>query len=334
MIAYPGLASEAFRHPLDQEAEQTLRSVPGFDLVTRKFIEFLYERPQLVYLMGNSIQVGPSQYASLYQLFQECVTALDIDPAPQLFVSQNPTVNSYALGEDNPYVVVYSGLLDLLTEAEIRAVLSHELGHIKCGHTTLTQMAIWVMTTASVVGELTLGLGSLVSSSLVLAFYEWRRKAELSADRAALLGTDHLETVLTTMMKLSGGSHRYGSELNLDAFRQQSLAYQDLDEDGLNTVYKVLWYSGGQGMMMTHPFPVERVAYLEEWAKSGAYDRIRQGQYPRKSSATAPAAAAPAAPSPVATASNSAPGRSSEIELLKQEIAALQQELARRKGQR
>ncbi len=337
MITYPGLASEAFRHPLDQEAEQALRSVPGFDLVTRKFVEFLYERPQLVYLMGNAIQVGPEQYRSLYRLFQDCIACLDVDPAPQLFVSQNPAVNSYALGEDNPYIVVNSGLLDLLTEAEIRAVLAHELGHIKCGHTTLTQMALWVMSTASLVGELTFGLGSLVSTSLVMAFYEWRRKAELSADRAALLGTDHLETVLSTLMKLSGGSHRYSQELTLNAFRRQSLAYQDLDDNGLNTLYKMLLYSGGQGMMMTHPFPVERVTYLEEWANSGAYDRLRQGHYPRRPTSPSAPTASPARPTPAAAPLSSpaaAPtSASSEIVRLQQEIAELQEELARRKSQ-
>ena len=40
MATYPGISSEAFRHPLDRQAEQTLRSVPGFDLVARKFVEF------------------------------------------------------------------------------------------------------------------------------------------------------------------------------------------------------------------------------------------------------------------------------------------------------
>ncbi|MGA1473582.1 MAG: M48 family metallopeptidase [Prochlorothrix sp.] len=355
MVSYPGLASDAFRHPLDQEAEQALRSVPGFELVARKFIELLYERPQLVYLMGNAIQVGPNQYSTLHRLFQECVVCLDVDPVPQLFVSQNPAVNSYALGEENPYIVVYSGLLDLLTEAEIRAVLAHELGHIKCGHTTLTQMAIWVMNTASIVGEFTLGLGNLVSTSLVMAFYEWRRKAELSADRASLLGTDDLDTVLSTLMKLAGGSQRYGGELTLSAFRKQSMAYQDLDEDGLNTLYKALFYSGGTDLMMTHPFPVDRVTYLEEWATSGAYQRIRQGTYPRKSTAATAATAPPSSasarpqaattspPRSAATSSNAKPSvhstptpsssSSAEIEQLRQEIHALQAELARRKGQ-
>ena len=127
MPAYPGISSDAFRHPLDREAEQALRSVPGFDLVARKFVEFMYERPQTVYLMGNHIQVGPRQYATLYHILRECVQSLDLSPEPTLFVCQNPVVNSYALGEERACVVVNSGLLDLMDEAELRSVIAHEL---------------------------------------------------------------------------------------------------------------------------------------------------------------------------------------------------------------
>lgn len=281
MPTYPGISSEAFRHPLDQQAEQALRRVPGFDLVARKFVEFLYERPQLVYLMGNSIQVGPRQYSTIYHLFRECVRDLDIYPEPTLFVVQNPQVNSYALGQEHPYVVVNTGLLDLLSEAEIRTVLAHELGHIKCGHTILIQMGIWAMNAASMLSEVTLGLGNIVSSGLIYAFYEWRRKAELSSDRAALLVTDDLNTVMQAMMKVAGGSAQYSHECSLDEFIHQSESYQELDQDALNQIYKFILYNGGNGSMLAHPFPVDRLRYLREWAISDDYRQIRQGNYQR-----------------------------------------------------
>ncbi|CCQ56381.1 hypothetical protein CWATWH0005_2777 [Crocosphaera watsonii WH 0005] len=53
MPSYPGLSSEAFRHPLDKQAEETLRSVPGFDLVATSFMEYLYERPQSNFFDGK-----------------------------------------------------------------------------------------------------------------------------------------------------------------------------------------------------------------------------------------------------------------------------------------
>ncbi len=315
MATYPGISSEAFRHPLDFQAEQALRSVPGFNLVASKFVELIYERPQLVYLMGNSIQVGPRQYATIYGMFRECVRDLDIYPEPSLFVSQNPQVNSYAMGQEHPYIVINTGLLDLLTDDEIKTVLAHELGHIKCGHTILIQMAMWVVNAASVIGEMTFGLGNIVSNGLIVAFYEWRRKAELSSDRAALLVMENPRTVMTTMMKISGGSNRFIDECSLEEFIKQSENYRNLDEDGLNQVYKALMYAGVNGML-SHPFPVERIHYLQEWANSSEYRDIRKGDYARVTVET----------------TNTAP-TASESERLRREIDELQQEIDRRKSQ-
>lgn len=281
MPIYPGISSEAFRHPLDRQAEQALRSVPGFDLVARSFVEYFYERPQQVFLLGNSIKVGPRQYSTLYGIFRECLQALDVAVETTLYVSQNPLANSYALGHEKPYIVINSGVLDLLEEAEIRAIIAHEVGHIKCDHTLLIQMAIWAMGAASLLGELTLGLGNVISSSLIYAFYEWRRKAELSADRAAMLVIDDLNPILQTMMKTAGGSQRYGYECSLEEFIRQADNYQDLDRENLNQLYKFLIYNGGNGAFLTHPFPVERLRYLQQWASSAEYDRIRQGNYQR-----------------------------------------------------
>ncbi|MEH2302662.1 MAG: M48 family metallopeptidase [Nostoc sp.] len=317
MPTYTGISSEAFRHPLDRQAEQALRNLPGFDLIARKFVEFIYERPQLVYLMGNTIQVGPRQYSTIYQMFRECVRDLDIYPEPTLFVSQNPQANSYALGQENPYIVINTGILDLLDEAEIRAVLAHELGHIKCGHTILIQMAMWAMSAASALGELTFGIGNLVTQGLIYAFFEWRRKAELSSDRAALLVMDDLNPVMSTMMKLSGGSNKYANECSLQEFIKQSENYQALDEDGLNQVYKFLMYNGAQGMMLSHPFPVERLHYLRAWAISEEYQQIRRGNYQRS----------PASGSVNVPAESSA----NETETLRRQIEELQREIDRMK---
>jgi Zn-dependent protease with chaperone function len=282
MPTYTGISSEAFRHPLDYQAELALRSVPGFDLVARKFVEFVYERPRQVFLMGNSIEVGPRQYASIYHLFREYVRDLDVASEPTLFVSQSPVVNAYALGQERPCIVLSTGLLDMLDEAELRSAIAHELGHIKCGHTTLIQMANWAISLVFSLSNLTFGLSSLVSTGLILAFYEWLRKAELSADRAALLLLNDLNPVLYSMMRLSGGSSRYANEMSLDEFIRQSERYQQLDQDGLNQVYKFFLYNNiSGGVFLTHPFTVERVQYLRDWASSDEFRQIQAGNYRR-----------------------------------------------------
>jgi Zn-dependent protease with chaperone function len=319
MPTYTGISSNAFRHPLDLEAEKTLRNLPGFDLVSRKFVEFLYERPQFVFHMGNSIQVGPRQYSNIYQIFRECVRDLDIYPEPSLFISQYPLSNAYALGQEQPSIVLNSALLDLMDDAEIRSVIAHELGHIKCGHTTLTQMAIWAISTASLIGEMTFGLGNIIGSGLIFAFYEWKRKAELSADRAALLVMDDLNPVMKSMMKLAGGSIKHANECSLDEFIRQSERYQALDQEELNQVYKFLLYNNlAQGVFLSHPFLVERIGHIRNWATSEDYRQIKSGNYRR---AGAEGAVNVEAKTP-----------SNQVNELRRQIEELQQEIDRIKN--
>lgn len=319
MPQYPGISSEAFRHPLDREAEETLRNLPGFDMVAKTFVEFVYERPQSVFKMGNYIEVGPRQYSTVYHVFRECVRNLDIAPEPLLFVSQDPQLNAYSLGQDHPSMTLNSGLLDATDEAQLRTVIAHELGHIKCGHTILIQMALWAISTAMFVGEMTFGLGNAIGSGLIYAFYEWRRKAELSADRAALLATDDLDSVMQAMMVMAGGSRKYAHELSLKEFIRQSERYQDLDRGNFNQIYKFLLYNGAQGIAFTHPFAVERLYYLREWANSSEYQQIRAGNYRRDDAR----GAVDVDPTP-----------ESQAESLRRQIEELQREIEREKAKR
>ena len=318
MPTYPDISSQAFKHPLDQQAEQALRSVPGFDLLAKSFSEYLYERPQQILLMGNDLKVGPRQYATLYGIYRQCLRDLDMFPEPNLYVSQNPLANAYSLGSEHPYIVLNTALLDLLDEEEIRVILAHELGHLKCDHSILIQMSFWVMGAANLLGDITLGLGKAITTGLVYAFYEWRRKAELSADSAALLVTDDLNLVLRTLMKCAGGSQKYLHECNLEEFIRQGEAYRQLDQDNLNQIYKFLIYNGGNGSFLTHPFSVERVHYLQQWFNSESYRQIRQGNYAKTG----------------VKSSINVDANDSESERLQRQIAELQAQIERAKRQR
>ena len=56
----------------------------------------------------------------------------------ELYVTQTPIVNAMAVGFDEPFIVINSGLLGAARREEQRTILAHELGHIMSGHTTYT----------------------------------------------------------------------------------------------------------------------------------------------------------------------------------------------------
>jgi hypothetical protein len=165
---------------------------------------------------------------------------------------------------------------------------------------------------------MTFGLSNLISTGLLLAFYEWLRKAELSADRASLLVMDDLNPILHSMMKMAGGSINHANELSLDEFIRQSERYQELDQDGLNQVYKFLLYNNfSSGIFLTHPFTVERAQLVREWSTSEEYRQIRAGSYARGTQGT------------VDVPAESSASEQSDVDNLRRQIEELQREIDR-----
>ena len=180
-IVLTDISSAAWEHPADRAALNALRAIPGFDQVVRKVASFFGERGVRQLFLANAVRVGPNQRPKLWAQYQEVLATLDWKEVPELYVTQTPLVNAAAVGFDKPFIVLNSGMMELLNDEERRDILGHELGHIMSGHTTYTTIAIII---------LTLGLNNLPFLAGIallpfqLALMEWYRKAEFSADRA------------------------------------------------------------------------------------------------------------------------------------------------------
>ncbi len=273
---FPQISGVAWEHPADRAALQALRSVPGVDEVIRKILALLGgERGIRLLFQGNAVRVGPAQFPRLWHLHTEVCTTFDWPDVPELYVSQTPFFNAGAYGVDTPFIVIHSAALELLDDDELRVLLSHEMGHVMSGHALYR-------TIAAVLAIISLGalpmLASLVVLPVRLAFLEWSRKSELSADRAGLLGAQDIVVAQRVDMKMAGGGRGAGfaGQMNVDAFMQQAHEYAASGE-GLDVVYKVL-----STLALTHPMHTVRAAELQRWVASGEYDRILRGEYPRR----------------------------------------------------
>jgi len=267
---FPRITSSAFEHPADRAALEAVKKIPVLDKVFRKFLELGLERIMRIQLMGQAIHVTPKQCSKVYKLFKEAADTLDMHE-PDLFLASNPYVNAFTFGAERPFIVIQSGLVDLLDEEELMAVLSHELGHVKAGHVLYRSIAYFL---AHIAARL-LGLGGLASMGLAVALYDWSRKSELTADRAELLVVQDVEICLRLHMKLAGGSRSVYSQIDHQEFLRQADTYEDLDYSTLNKVYKFM-----QELWLTHPVPVFRAKEIKSWSESKQYREIMAGRYP------------------------------------------------------
>lgn len=261
-----GLKADQFRHPLDLEATQSLRRLPGLDLMVRTFLGPLAE--QFFYLdnIASSVRVSKQQLPHLHDQLLEVCRVLDLEP-PQLYVRQHPLPNAYtfAMRGNQPFVVLHTALIELLTPEETQAVIAHEMGHLKCDHGVYLTLANLIALAA---GQIPI-VGGLIFQGLQEQLMQWMRCAELTCDRAALLATQDAKIAISVLMKLAGGSPTLAPQLNLDAFLQQARTYDTLSTGRLGQALKQAHTS-----QLTHPLPVLRAREIDRWASSPEYELL------------------------------------------------------------
>jgi Zn-dependent protease with chaperone function len=260
-----GLKSDQFRHPLDLRATQAMKQLLGLDVLLRNVLGSVAE--QFFYLenIASSVLVSEQQLPDLHKLLLEACKILDLEP-PQLYVRQNPAPNAYtfAMRGKQPFIVIHTSLIELLTPEETQAVLAHELGHLKCEHSVYLTLANLVV----LAGQLVPG-GSILTQNLQSQLMEWVRCAEFTCDRAALLVAQNPRVVASVLMKLSGGSPTLAPQLNLDAFLAQARSYEDFSTSDLGKMLKQL-----QTAQLSHPVPVLRAREIDRWATTQEYQSL------------------------------------------------------------
>lgn len=273
---FPEIAAVSWEHPADRAALQSLRALPGFDDMVRKVIAFLGgERGIRLLFQGNAVRAGAVQFPKLWTLQTEVAHTFDWPKVPELYVSQTPVFNAGAYGVDDPFIVVHSAALEMLDDDELRVLLAHEMGHVVSGHAlyrTIAEILLSVGLSALPI------LAGIALFPIRLAILEWARKAELSADRAGLIGSQDVLAAQRLFMKMAGGTRGQitRGEMSLDAFMSQASEYLG-SREGFDTIYKIL-----NTLALTHPMNTIRAAELQQWVAGGEYDRILRGEYTRR----------------------------------------------------
>lgn len=137
--------------------------------------------------------VTPSQAPGLYQMVQRLCNKANL-PMPALYIVPSPAANAFATGRDPEHaaVAVTEGILNILSDDELEAVIAHELSHVYNRDTLIQAVA------ATIGGAISF-LAQMVSYSM---WFPSSREDGEGANPVGLLLTVILAPIAATVIQL------------------------------------------------------------------------------------------------------------------------------------
>ncbi len=249
-----------FIHPADKFALAYLQSIPGCDLVIKKIMELVGEKMFKIKNTSSFLKIGPKQLPEIYNLLVKVCKKLEID-IPEIYLCLDREPNAYTYGDTEPFIVLHSGLLEVMTHEQIETVIAHECGHIVCHHVLYTTVGKMLLASAELFVN---GIVSrAVVTSLQLAFIYWMRCSEYSADRVAAYYQGAAEPVIDLFMALSGGTHNLNLKLDREEYLKQAENYKELvDNSAYNKILELAQFG-----LNTHPLNACRAYEIDNFYK-------------------------------------------------------------------
>jgi heat shock protein HtpX len=236
---------------------------------------------KIVLRMYGAREVSQSEAPQLYGIVAELTSKASI-PMPKVYIMENDTPNAFATGRNPEHaaVAVTSGIMRILSKDELMGVIAHELSHIRHRDilistiaatfagaiTMLARMAQWGAMFGGMRSDdddrgggnfLTVLVFSIIGSiAAILIQMAISRSREYLADE----GGAHLSHPLSlakALGKLEMASQRIPMEAN------PSTAHM--------FIVNPLRGGGVLSLFSTHPPIEERIARLEEMARTGRF---------------------------------------------------------------
>jgi len=261
---------KSWEHPADKAALSAVKQLKGIDDFFKVLLSLTSEKSIKLLMLASSVKVTDKQYACLDRHINDIVETFDWNYKPTIFVTQSPIMNAGVLGVKEPFIILNNAVLKQCNEAEVKAILAHEMGHIMSGH-SLYKTIIWLLANISIG---ILPVPSFVVYGILLVMSEWNRKSELSADRAEILALQNEETSYNLLMKMAGADDL--SQVNINDFFLQAQEYEN-KKTLIDSIHKIL-----NSAWTSHPYPVIRLQELKSWALSGSFQSILEGNYIRR----------------------------------------------------
>lgn len=237
------------------------------------FIIAFFFHSRLIMRATGSKPLERMAHKRVYNLVENLCLAEGMAKMPKVFVIEDASLNAFASGiHSGTYAISLSrGIIEKLDDAELEAVIAHELSHIKNRDTRLLVVSIIFVGIFAFISEFmfrtvrykrsdgkgeglwfagAIGLTTLAYVVSLLIRFSISRKREYMADAGAAEMTKNPAALANALRKIA-------DDPRIEAVERKDVAQLFIE----NPQGEANWL---ERMFATHPPMLERIAYLEK----------------------------------------------------------------------
>lgn len=226
---------------------------------------------RLAVAMTGAKQIEKRDNPRLYRMVENLAITTGM-PTPKVYIIDDPAPNAFATGRDPRHAIVAAttGLMDIMDDAELEAVLAHEMGHVQNYDIRVSMIAFGLVSVIGLLSDIVLhmfffsgdrrdsganpvvlviGIIVIVLAPIIAAIVQMAvsRQREYLADATGAMTTRHPEGLASALEKLQ----QYGRPMQ----RQNSASAHLFFNNPLKPSFLSKLFS-------THPPLEDRIARL------------------------------------------------------------------------
>jgi heat shock protein HtpX len=226
---------------------------------------------RLAVAMTGAQQIEKRDNPRLYRMVENLAITTGM-PTPKVYIIDDPAPNAFATGRDPRHAIVAAttGLLDIMDDAELEAVLAHEMGHVQNYDIRVSMIAFGLVSVIGLLSDIVLhmfffsgdrrdsgtnpvvlviGIIVIILAPIIAAIVQMAvsRQREYLADATGAMTTRHPEGLASALEKLQ----QYGRPMQ----RQNSASAHLFFNNPLKPSFLSKLFS-------THPPLEDRIARL------------------------------------------------------------------------
>ena len=190
------------------------------------FVVQIFSSDKIALFSMGAREVTPAQAPKLHAIIDRLCVQANL-PKPRVAVAQTPMPNAFAVGRSpkTATVCATTGILDLLSESELEAVLGHELTHVMNRDVMVMTIASFFASIAAFITQIGFFFGGafdnrdqnrgpafaivlLVSAAVYVISWmllqALSRYREFAADRGSAILTGRPSALISALRKISG----------------------------------------------------------------------------------------------------------------------------------